>query len=341
MMDKIKNFTISKSGKSKSFQKFNFSDDIFKQISIRIFGNIVNEKILKNFNQRFISNITKEKKLRLYEKIFINLKKKLIISRIDIRLHEFISIFLFLYSIIVFSIFFIIALSIIITYVIGINIPIVYFIIALPIIIILCFIALMAITYAYLNIVIYKVSRNIDANISYAFLYFSIMAAIGVPPYKIFQEISNAEYIYGAVSKESKLIVKDVDLFGSDIITAFKNISKTTPSTNFKKILQGTIVTTVSGGKISDYFLIRSQEFMEERRKNYEEFIETLNMVSEIYITAMVAGPLFLITLLSGLVMAGEMNIPAMQFMVYVYIPLGTLFFIFFIDVISTKVEAN
>ncbi|MGC9444230.1 MAG: type II secretion system F family protein [Candidatus Methanospirareceae archaeon] len=178
---------------------------------------------------------------------------------------------------------------------------------------------------------------RIDENLPYAISYISAMASIGVYPFSIFKKLAGAEETYGEVSKELKLLVRDVELLGFDFITALKKLVATTPSTNMRAFLQGAVTTTLSGGDMGSYFVNTAQEYMAERRKRYQDFITTLELFAEFYVIGVVAAPLLLVVVLSILVFLGGASIEGLSAIIYLVIPLGSAGFIFLVGTISSE----
>jgi len=176
---------------------------------------------------------------------------------------------------------------------------------------------------------------KIDANLPYAIGYISAMASIGVYPYTIFKKLSNAEETYGAVSNEVKLLVRDVELLGIDFITSLKKLVVTTPSVNMRAFLQGAVTTALSGGEMGSYFVNTATEYMEERRKKYERFIETLGIFAELYVIGMVAAPLLLVVVLSIMVFLGGASLEGLAAIIYLVIPFSSAAFILLIGTLS------
>jgi flagellar protein FlaJ len=176
---------------------------------------------------------------------------------------------------------------------------------------------------------------KIDMMLPYAIGYISAMAAIGVYPYEIFKKLSNAEETYGEVSNEMKLLVRDVELLGIDFITSLKRIVLITPSVNMRAFLQGAVTTALSGGEMGSYFVNTAAEYMEERRKKYEQFIEMLGIFAEFYVIGMVAAPLLLVVVLSIMVFLGGASLEGLAAIIYLVIPLGSTAFILMIGTLS------
>jgi flagellar protein FlaJ len=178
---------------------------------------------------------------------------------------------------------------------------------------------------------------RIDEDLPYAISYISAMASIGVYPFSIFKKLAGAEETYGEVSKELKLLVRDVELLGFDLITALKKLVATTPSTNMRAFLQGAVTTTLSGGDMGSYFVKTAQEYMEERRKRYQDFIQTLELFAEFYVIGVVAAPLLLVVVLSILVFLGGASVEGLSAIIYLVIPLGSASFIFLVGTVSSE----
>lgn len=176
---------------------------------------------------------------------------------------------------------------------------------------------------------------KIDALLPYAIGYISSMASIGIIPYEIFKKLSGAEETYGEVSRETNLIVRDVELLGFDFITALRSLVATTPSANMRAFLEGAVTTALSGGDMGSYFINTAREYMEERRKKYEDFIETLGLFAELYVIGLVAAPLLLVVVLAIMVFLGGASLSALAAIIYLIIPLGSAAFIFLIGTLS------
>lgn len=189
--------------------------------------------------------------------------------------------------------------------------------------------------YLYPRIRVWERKGKIDANLPYAIGYISAMASIGVFPYTIFKKLSEAEETYGEVSNELKLLVRDVELLGFDFITSLKRLVATTPSINMRAFLQGAVTTALSGGEMGTYFVNTAEEYMEERRKKYERFIETLGFFAEFYVIGLVAAPLLLVVVLSIMVFLGGASLAGLAAIIYIVIPLGSAAFIFLIGTLS------
>ena len=89
--------------------------------------------------------------------------------------------------------------------------------------------------------------KNMESNLPFALTHMGAVAESGVPPYVIFKLIGQFDE-YGEIAKEMRKIVRNIDTFGLDPLSAVKEVAKKTPSQEFKQILMGFVTTTESGG---------------------------------------------------------------------------------------------
>ena len=203
--------------------------------------------------------------------------------------------------------------------------------------VLVCFLAWFLFFILYPRIKGWERKRKIDGYLPYAIGWMSFMATTGVIPYMIFRELAETEEFFGEVSREAKLVVKDVELLGFDFMTALHNLATVTPSTQMRTFIQGAITSALSGADMGTYFTSKSQEAMEENRKRFTEFIENLGMVSEIYIVALVAAPLLIIVVFAAMMMLGGASPMILMAIIYIVIPLGSMMFLLLTDILTPE----
>ncbi|MDK2916399.1 MAG: archaeal flagellar protein FlaJ [Euryarchaeota archaeon] len=155
----------------------------------------------------------------------------------------------------------------------------------------------------------------------------------------IFRSISENAAVYGEVVHEFRRVVRDTDYFGHDLITALRHLQETTPSEKLQEFVQDLISVIESGGDVLAFLDARVRMYQEDARFEQKTFLSTLQMAAEMYVTLFVAGPLFLIIVM--VVMGFVSSTPVMQLSIVIYllVPVGSLFFILAIDTISIKTE--
>lgn len=187
-----------------------------------------------------------------------------------------------------------------------------------------------------------KVRRSLDNSMAFMASYMAILAGSGVPPDTMFRSLSKIPQKLVVVD-ESKTIVRDVELFGADTITALEQASSRTSSERFKELLEGLISTIRSGGNLKSYLMIRSRQNLRSKRLALRKFSDTLGVLSEFYVTLLVAGPLIFVVMLAVMAMLGGGGLgfldPTLLLMIltYIAIPVGSLIFIIILDAVSPR----
>ena len=140
--------------------------------------------------------------------------------------------------------------------------------------------------------------RKIDAKISSAMSFVSAMSSADVNIDQIFRELARQK-IYGEVAEEAAWITRDTELLGVDILTALKDGATRTPSKRWQEFLQGVVTTATSGGQLKPYFLLKAEQFEQEHKLELLRRVETMGLMAETFVTAVVAFPLFLVIIIA------------------------------------------
>jgi flagellar protein FlaJ len=185
--------------------------------------------------------------------------------------------------------------------------------------------------------------RSLDEELPFATGYLSILAGAGVSPAQMFRSLAQIDSSL-AVSQEAKLIVRDVELFGVDVVSALSSASKRTPSGKFRELLEGFIATIHSGGDLARYLSERSKHYMRLKRIALKRFGDTLGVLAEFYVVMLVAGPLILVVMLAVMAMLGGGGVIGMfdprlllYLLTYLGIPVGSIVFLIMLDMITPK----
>ncbi len=174
--------------------------------------------------------------------------------------------------------------------------------------------------------------RNIDATLPYAINYVTSMSTAGITPAEVFRLLGDSP-IYGESSVEARYVAREIDIFGRDLIDALRLVSASTPSKRMKEFLQGAMASISSGGNLTEYFRTKADQYALENRQTQKQFLDMLALISESYVTAMVAGTLFLIILQSIMsVLSGDNKPLFLYAIIYIMIPLGSAAFVIMIS---------
>lgn len=187
-----------------------------------------------------------------------------------------------------------------------------------------------------------KFRRDLEDELAFTTGYMSILASAGVPPEKIFHSLANLPMPL-AVSTEAKNVVRDINLFGLDVISALEKSSKRSPSQLFREMLEGFISTIHSGSSLAAYLRERSKQHMKLKRISLRKFSDTLSILSEFYVAILVTGPLLFIIMLAVMAMMGGGNLGflspdlLLKIITYIGIPVGSIMFLIILDAVSPK----
>lgn len=176
---------------------------------------------------------------------------------------------------------------------------------------------------------------KINGNLPYAVTFMYALSNGGMNIVEIMRALSAAEETYGEVSKEIDTVVRDMDLFGSDLRTAIHRTTSITPSPLLQDLLQNLLTVIDSGGNIPAYFKDKSEQYLEKAEDEQKGYLETLALIAESYVTAFVAGPLFAIIMGVMMVLMGSGNDMMLYAVIYGLIPIGSVMFVIMIDMLS------
>ena len=194
--------------------------------------------------------------------------------------------------------------------------------------------------YAYPTYRADKHKRSLEDEMPFTIGYMAILTSAGVSPEKIFHSLSSLSLPL-AVSTDAKDVVRDVNLFGKDIISALKEKSKMTPSERLREMLEGFISTIHSGGDSTAYLREKYRQCMKLKKISLKKFSDTLSVLAEFYVTLLLTGPLLLVVMLAIMSMLGGGNMGLLSpdlllsLLTYLGIPLGAIMFLIILDAIT------
>ncbi|MCX9025988.1 MAG: type II secretion system F family protein [Candidatus Methanoperedens sp.] len=175
----------------------------------------------------------------------------------------------------------------------------------------------------------------IDRNLPFAVTFMYALSRGGMNVIEILRSLSKSTDTYGEVAREVDVVVRDMDYFGNDLRTALHNICEITPSENFRDLMYNLLTVIDSGGNISTYFRDKSEQYLNRAKIEQKGFLETLGLIAESYVTAFVAGPLFIIILGVMMSVMGSGSQVMIYAIIYAVIPIGSLMFVVMVDIIT------
>jgi len=173
---------------------------------------------------------------------------------------------------------------------------------------------------------------KIDLDLPYAVSYMQALSTT-MSPFEVIRKIYEEKGMFNEVSLEFGQVVRDVELFGDDLITALHNVQKTTPSPMFRDFINDLGVVYESGGDVTSYFSSKTAFFHEQARRELDLLLKTIEIMAEVYVSAFVAGPIALIIMI---VAQGMTNSSGMSWLVpfmYLVIPVGAIIMIWMLSI--------
>jgi len=178
-------------------------------------------------------------------------------------------------------------------------------------------------------------ARSINLLLPHAIVYMYALSHGGMNTFDVVKETAKADDVYGDVARELDTIVRDVELFGNDLFTAIRDARNLTPSDNLEQFLDDLLSVLDSGSSVTAFLEAESETYMAEAREEQDDFLETLSILSEVFVVVFVAAPLFLIVTLMVISLLGGNSLYPTYLLVYVALPLGMVGFVVLLDLLS------
>ena len=169
----------------------------------------------------------------------------------------------------------------------------------------LTFIMTLILTYAYPGMKASNRKLPIENNMPYISSFFALLSSSNVPPSTIFQAVTRIDTLK-EVRQEFSNIVRDVEIFGTDLMNSILENAKYSPNAKLREMLIGYVATVRTGGDPTEYLRIQTENITKERMSKLDVMLESLSAMAEIYIMVIVAMPLLFIVLLATLGMIGS-----------------------------------
>jgi len=172
---------------------------------------------------------------------------------------------------------------------------------------------------------------RIELDLPYAVSYMQALSTT-MSPFEIIRKIYEERVMFGEVSREMGQIVRDVELFGDDMITAMKNLQVTTPSPLLKDFLNDMGIVFESGGDLTSYLASKTDYFHEQARRELDMVLKTIEIMAEVYVSAFVAGPIALIIMIVAQGMTSRGTMAWLMPFMYLCIPAGAILMIWILS---------
>jgi flagellar protein FlaJ len=176
---------------------------------------------------------------------------------------------------------------------------------------------------------------EIDATLPRTVAFMYALSRSGMPFPRVMDTLAENEAVYGEAATELSVAVRDMNAFGTDALTALQRTSRRTPSDDLADFAENLASVLGTGQPISTFLSDQYELYQEEAESKQQQYLELLSTFAEAYVTALVAGPLFFITILVVIGLVLEDTLPLLRVVVYLGVPLATFGFVVYVDSVT------
>jgi flagellar protein FlaJ len=173
-------------------------------------------------------------------------------------------------------------------------------------------------------------ATGLEREMPFASAYITVMASGGIAPYASFKRMADVE-LMPAMRGEAREIVKDVEIFGRDPLTALEQAARKNPLDVFRDFLSGYASTVIIGGDIGHFLERKAEEIFKTRALRVKAAAERLGMLLETFIIVMVMMSLCFYILFSvdSIYSTGASIYSGIILYTYLFTPLLSVMFIY------------
>ena len=181
-------------------------------------------------------------------------------------------------------------------------------------------------------------ATEIDATLprTVAFMYALSRSGMAFP--RVLDTLAENETVYGEAATELSVAVRDMNALGTDALTALQQTARRTPSDDLADFAENLASVLGTGQPVSEFLSDQYERYQEAAEAKQQQYLELLSTFAEAYVTALVAGPLFFITILVVIGLVLEDTLPLLRVVVYVGVPLATVGFVVYVDSVTQAV---
>jgi flagellar protein FlaJ len=130
-------------------------------------------------------------------------------------------------------------------------------------------------------------ASHLEREMPFAATYITVMASGGIPPYMSFKRLTDVELL-PATRKEARSLIRDVEIFGVDPLSALEKAAKYNPLDIFRDFVSGYASTVIIGGDVIHFLETKAQDIFKTGSMRVKAAAERLGMLLESFIIIMV-----------------------------------------------------
>lgn len=186
-----------------------------------------------------------------------------------------------------------------------------------------------------------SLNKEISNELPFASIYMSAVAGSNVEPTKIFKIIADSPE-YKHVGIEMRKIINQIEVYGYDLVTALRNVAKSTINKKLAELLNGMATNIASGSSLKNYLDKKSQNLLDDYKLERNKYNEVASTFMDVYISVLITAPLILVMLIVIMSLTnlkfGSMSTDSMLTVSIVLVAVVNVIFLVFIQIKQPKV---
>jgi len=173
-------------------------------------------------------------------------------------------------------------------------------------------------------------ASSLEREIPFAAAYITVMATGGISPYVSIKRLSKVE-LMPAMRREAREIMRDVEIFGIDPLSALEDSAKNHPLDIYRDFIAGYASSVITGGDTSHFLEAKTHDIFKARAMRIKAAAERLGTLLESFVIVMVLMSLCFYILFSvdAIYSTGIGMYSSMIMYTYVFAPMLSLVFIY------------
>jgi len=182
----------------------------------------------------------------------------------------------------------------------------------------------------------------LEREMPFASAYITVMATGGISPYMSIKRLSKVDLMPG-MRREAREIMRDVEIFGIDPLSALEHASETHPLDIYRDFVSGYASTVITGGDISHFLETKTHDIFKARSMRIKAAAERLGMLLESFIIVVVLMSLCFYILFSvdAIYSTGVSMYSSMLMYTFVFAPMLSAVFIYLAHDMQPKSPLN
>jgi len=179
---------------------------------------------------------------------------------------------------------------------------------------------------------------SLEREMPFTAAYITVMATGGIAPYMSVKRLTKVD-LMPATRREAREIMRDVEIFGIDPLSALEDSAKNHPLDTYRDFMAGYASTVITGGDISHFLEAKTHDIFKARSMRVKAAAERLGTLLESFVIIMVLMSLVFYIMFSvdAIYSTGVSMYSSMILYTFVFAPFLSIVFIYLAHDIQPK----